>query len=117
MNFYIFIILTENTVCFYPHPLFFPFISTITDVKKTVIHILIHIIPITAFLYLYDFHIYGYYSADDERSGEGLLSSGQAGRTRMRVRQDIILPIPAAKQKQAGHSTAHTRHRTGAGRT
>ena len=49
--------------------------------------------------------------------GAGLLSSGQAGRTRMRVRQDIVLTIPATEQEQAGHSTAHTRRKTGAGRT
>ena len=102
---------------FYPHPPFSLFISTISDVKKSVIHILIHIIPITPFPHLNYFHIYGYSSADFEQSGAGLLSYGQACRARMRVRQDIVLTIPATEQEQAGHSTAHTRRKTGAGRT
>ena len=88
---------------FYPHPPFSLFISTISDVKKSVIHILIHIIPITPFPHLNYFHIYGYSSADFEQSGAGLLSYGQACRARMRVRQDIVLTIPATEQEQAGY--------------
>ena len=88
---------------FYPHPPFSLFISTISDVKKSLIHILIHIIPITPFPHLNYFHIYGYSSADFEQSGAGLLSYGQACRARMRVRQDIVLTIPATAQEQAGY--------------